>query len=253
MSTCARCGESIREGYKFCNACGARVGDESGMVESIDEVVAYSKLGGLEGRCVRVMTGQAMGRFLSIYPECSFGRREGSFCLPSDATLSPMHAMVRFVENSFILYDLDSLNGIFIRIRDRTILRDHDVLRAGNHYFLYEHVDHKVFREDTGTEFYSTPSRGERFRLVEIIERGIRGRANTAPDGTMVVGRREGSFVFLEDDSMNGRHFSIRWTQRGGVLVDHHSVNGTFVQMHEPRVLESGDQFFVGATLFSVI
>ena len=74
-----------------------------------------------------------------------------------------------------------------------------------------------------------------------------------APDGGIVVGRTDGDFLFPTDERMNAKHFSIRWTQRGGILIDHETRNGTFVQIHESEQLCEGDLFFAGRNLFRVI
>ena len=57
--------------------------------------------------------------------------------------------------------------------------------------------------------------------------------------------------VISDDMRMSPKHFTIRWTQRGGILVDH-SDNGTFVQIHQDTPIQSGDIFFAGQTLFQV-
>jgi len=250
---CSRCGMPVREGFKFCNVCGTNVSGEVSAIKNAEEAVPYTKLAGLEGSVVRAMTGTAAGQFRAVYPECTFGRLEGDYHDAGDTTLSMQHAQIRCTDDSIVINDLGSLNGVFLRIRDKVILRNGDIIRAGNHYFLYDHYENAPFREEFNTEFYATPNRGERFRLVEVLRHGLRGRACTAPDGGIIVGRSEGDFLFPHDDTMNAKHFSIRWTQRGGILLDHRSTNGTFVQIHEPTILEHSDQFFVGQTLFHLL
>ncbi len=246
---CNRCGMPVRPGFKFCNVCGAPL-DESTKVE--DSAVPYSDYEGMKGRAVRAMTGGNAGTFYPAYPSCTIGREDTDIVISEDATLSPQHARLATRKDKTVLEDLDSLNGVFLRAKDKVLLHDNDILRAGDHYFLFQYFSNDHFTEEYGTEFYAAPCRGEHFRIVEILRGGRRGRACMAPDGGIIVGRTEGDFTFPEDEKMSDKHFSIRWTQRGGILIDH-SSNGTYIQIHEATSVEQGDLFFAGQTLFRVI
>ena len=80
----------------------------------------------------------------------------------------------------------------------------------------------------------------------------MRGRACGATDGCITVGRSEGDFVFPDDEKMSPRHFSIRWSQRGGLLIDV-AFNGTFVQIHDVEAIARGDIFFIGNELYEMM
>lgn len=246
---CSRCGMPVRQGFKFCNVCGAQV-----VEVECDEatVLPYSVYIGPQGRAVRQLTGKDAGRFFPIYPAGTIGRDDADIELTEDETMSPCHLRISVRSDGTWLEDLDSLNGVFLKIKDKAVLRDNDIIRAGDRYFMYEFYAPERFTEEFGTEFYAAPHRGERFRLIEILSGGRRGRACMAPDGGIVVGRMEGDFIFPEDKRMSDKHFTIRWTQRGGILVDH-SANGTFIQIHEPIRVEGGDIFFAGQHLFQII
>ena len=247
---CSRCGMPVKPGFKFFNVCGTQVSE---MEDVPDETVElYSSLLGPQGRVIRVLTGDNAGEFFSAFPECTIGSGENADIQLDDPMLSPLHARMTTKRDEVTLADLGALNGIFVRAKDKVLLKDNDIIRAGDHYFLYEFFTPEHFAEDFGTEFYSSPNHGETFRLIEILRGGRRGRACMAPENGIVVGKSEGDFLFPEDNKMSDRHFTIRWTQRGGILVDH-SLNGTFVQLHEETRLEEGDLFFAGQTLFRVI
>ena len=247
---CSHCGMPVKPGFKFCNVCGTQILDQDEVNE--DGVTLYSPLLGAQGRVVRVLTGEQAGKFYSIYPDCSIGRGDNSDIQLDDEMMSPRHARISAKRDKVLLEDIGALNGIFVRAKDKVLLKDNDIIRAGDHYFLYEFFESENFSEDFGTDFYSSPSHGENFRLIEILSGGRRGRACMAPDNGIVVGRIDGDFIFPEDARMSDRHFTIRWTQRGGILIDH-SANGTFVQLHEEACVEEGDLFFAGQTLFKII
>lgn len=246
---CSHCGMQVRPGFKFCNVCGSPI-EEVPQVE--DNAEPYSRFSGLAGRALRAMTGKSAGEFYPAYPSCTIGRQDSDIRIADDPSLSPRHARLSIRQNTTYLDDLGSVNGIFRRITDKTVLQDNDIIRAGDHYFLYQYFSCEPFTDEYGTEFYASPCRGEHFRLVEIVRGGRRGRACMAPDGGIIVGRTEGDFLFPEDEKMSDKHFTIRWTQRGGILLDH-SSNGTFVQIHESCQVDTGDLFFVGNTLFKVV
>lgn len=239
----------VKPGFKFCNVCGAPVED---MPQTVDDALPYSRFEGVTGRAVRAMNGEYAGAFFPAYPSCTIGRDDSDIRIHEDTTLSPRHARISTRQNLSFIDDLGSVNGIFLRINDKVILQDNDIIRAGDHYFLYQYFSSEAFADEYGTEFYASPCRGEHFRLVEIIYGGRRGRACMAPDGGIVVGRNEGDFTFPEDEKMSNKHFTIRWTQRGGILLDH-SSNGTFLQIHKSMQVSTGDQFFAGETLFKII
>ncbi|MBQ9816949.1 MAG: FHA domain-containing protein [Proteobacteria bacterium] len=249
MSLVCSCGAPVKPGFKFCNVCGAQISPNN--MEK-DETKPYSPLMDYQGRVIRMINGNKAGAFFPVYPNCTIGRSETTVEIPDDMTLSPLHARITARPDTMVIEDLNSLNGVFVRIRDKILLQGNDIIRAGDHYFLYEFFRPDHFTEGYGTEFYATPCRGEHFRIVEILSGGRRGRACMSPDGGVVVGRTTGDFTFPEDEFMSERHFTIRWTQRGGVLVDT-SLNGTYLQIRDSFNLREGDLFFAGNTLFRVL
>ena len=199
---------------------------------------------------MRILNGENAGRFVVIYPDCTIGRSGSEVDIADDLALSPEHFRIVATETGAEITDKDSLNGVFMRAGDKVMLHPNDLIRAGDHYFLFEYFPNDSLGSDFGADFYASPGRGERFRLVEILKGGLRSRARSAAD-SIVVGRSEGDFVIPDDKRMSPKHFTIRWTQRGGILVDH-SENGTFVQIHHDMPIASGDIFFAGETLFQV-
>ena len=247
---CKNCGATAQSGFKFCNVCGTPIEPEIEITVS-EPVQPYSDYMGIKGRALRILTGPRAGEFVKAWPECEIGR-EGTGLTLRDNTLSPHHSRLATTNDKTMLEDLDSLNGIFFKIKDKVVLKDNDLIRAGDHYFLYEVFSEEDVETEYGADFYASPSRSERFRLVEVLRGGRRGRASAAPDGGITVGRLEGDFTFPDDKKMSDRHFTIRWTQRGGILVDY-SENGTFVQIHQAVQVEEGDIFFAGQTLLRVV
>lgn len=245
---CLHCGMPIKSGFKFCNVCGAPVVAD---IEKKDGVEPYSDLLGSKGRTVRAVNGAHAAQFFPAYPAVSIGTGAADIVIDDDETVSPLHARIACQDGQVLLQDMGALNGVFLRIRDKVTLQNNDIIRAGDSYLLIECLNMEPFSDESGTDFYASPCRGENFRLVEILRGGRRGRACVAPDGGIIVGRSEGDFLFPDDRKMSPKHFTIRWTQRGGIVIDN-SSNGTFVQIHNDTPLVSGDIFFAGERLFQL-
>ena len=246
VQVCQRCGMPVRHGFKFCNVCGEPYAEETNPIE---DVVLYSPYLGYKGRVVRCLSGADAGRFYDACPILTFGRENADISIGGDPTVSPAHARIEVGEKEMFIKDTGALNGVFLKVHDKIVLSDNDIIRAGDHYFLYEEIEIEAFSEESGTDFYASPLRGESFRLVEILSGGRCGRAMVSDDDAVSVGRTEGNFTFPGDEKMSGLHFSIKHSQRGTVLSDS-SVNGTFVQIHDSTPIEQGDIFFIGDTLF---
>lgn len=66
------------------------------------------------------------------------GREEGDLVFRDDAFLSRRHAMLKFKNGRASIEDLSSSNGTFLRIHQRTKLRNGDHLRMGDQLFRIE-------------------------------------------------------------------------------------------------------------------
>jgi pSer/pThr/pTyr-binding forkhead associated (FHA) protein len=70
-------------------------------------------------------------RFPLTPPEISIGRSGVTYSFPDDRYLSSSHARIVVREGGFVLEDLKSTNGSFLRIRKRVLVRDGDTLLIG--------------------------------------------------------------------------------------------------------------------------
>jgi class 3 adenylate cyclase/pSer/pThr/pTyr-binding forkhead associated (FHA) protein len=64
-------------------------------------------------------------------PETSFGRSKGTYTFLDDPYLSATNARIRLQDTQYILEDLGSTNGTFVRIRKRALARNGDTLMIG--------------------------------------------------------------------------------------------------------------------------
>jgi pSer/pThr/pTyr-binding forkhead associated (FHA) protein len=217
------------------------------------------------------------------------GRAEGQIVVADDRHLSPRHARITFRGGVFLLSDLGSTNGLFVRIPfspaaplrpqvasvDRAArskeadaehpLEDQDLFLVGQQVLRFEVVNdtEQGFRVafDNGTLLFGTPVTARHARLIQV---GVEGGARDVyylRKAETIIGRESGDIVFTDDPFLSRRHATVRMhgggtgsdgarASRRFVLADLGSSNGTFLQTRGEVVLKPGDQFRVGQQLF---
>jgi hypothetical protein len=103
-----------------------------------------------------------------------------------------------------------------------------------------------------GTQTWGSPDPGYRFRLVQMLEGGVRGAAFPLKDGENLLGREVGDLSFPTDGFVSGRHALLTVRQERLLVRDLGSSNGTFVRVIAPSFVEHGDQFLIGRQLLRV-
>jgi pSer/pThr/pTyr-binding forkhead associated (FHA) protein len=189
----------------------------------------------------------------------TIGRNQGEVRFPPDAFVSPVHAKVTRHPQGVQLEDLNSRNGVYVRI-----LRPQGVY-PGDHFLL----GHQLVRLDNlegeeleappdanGVRAFGTPLEPAWGKLVLI---GVGGRLADIyylRGAQTVFGRESGDILFPSDAFLSRRHARIRMELRSGamsvMLEDLGSANGTYLRLRGSAVLGAGDMFRVGDQLFRV-
>lgn len=206
---------------------------------------------------VSILKDGSDGRRYPIHGEqTDIGRTEGQVILGEDPYLSPRHARLSFRNGQPVLRDLDSLNGIYIRLRDPVDLADGDMLLLGQQVLRFEVLTEPELplgpAMQHGVMVFGTPEVQRFARLVQYTTEGVGRDVHYLYRDETVIGREQGDLVFTDDPFMSRRHAAItvdRASQRF-VLKDLGSSNGTAVRFRGERVLRAGDQFRVGRHLF---
>ncbi len=73
--------------------------------------------------------------------QTDIGRVEGDVTLPDDPYLSPRHARIRAQGNAFVLQDLASVNGVYVRLRDAHEIQDGESILLGQQVLRFEILD----------------------------------------------------------------------------------------------------------------
>lgn len=250
---CPHCGVPAPSGFKFCGACG-------GSLEELAKPAAQEPGPQVSGE------GKRLGELTVIRPDGTegaripltaqgviLGRSSDIEVLANDPYLSPQHAEIRVENGALMLRDLDSLNGVFWRLRDDEELQHGDTMRIGQELLRFESFD-KVAAiasaKDEETRLHGSPEQGTwgRLSLVGGPERDTRAFAISAEEIT--IGREVGSILFRGDGFVSGKHARIYRDNGKVFLRDLGSSNGSYIRIRQARKLSQGDLVLMGQQLF---
>ena len=245
---CDACGATVSPGHKFCGGCGALLSSET--VGGTSRRLWYS---------LRLIQEDGSDGELYELPEdgALIGRTEGEIRFPHDATVSPVHATLRFVDDKLVVRDLKSCNGTFVRIRGDEILSDGDVFQCGEQFLRFEKVSwlqegkagRGASRNAASPAFLSTPRRAWRYKLTQLVASHEHGQVYCSVQANTTIGRDRCDLNFSTDLFISGTHCAVE--QRGTLffIKDLESRNGTFLKIKGERTLHEGDSLFVGRQL----
>jgi pSer/pThr/pTyr-binding forkhead associated (FHA) protein len=184
--------------------------------------------------------------------QIDIGRTEGDL-LFEDPYLSPRHARITSGREGQVLSDLESLNGVFIRLRVGAHLYDGDVIMVGKQVLKFELVpDFERTLAPTmhhNIVTFGTIAPQPWGRLRQIGPTGTSHDVFHFSRDQVVIGREQGDIVFSDDNFMSRRHAYLSRKGAGFELEDLGSSNGTFLRIRESHFLVPGDQVRMGNVL----
>lgn len=92
-------------------------------------------------------------------------------------------------------------------------------------------------------------------RTSMSIKRLDTGEVFTLERGALSIGRDPNNDIFIDDRDISRRHATIELNDRGLVLVDQNSTNGTLLnnwRISRPEALQAGDQIVLADTVLEV-
>jgi pSer/pThr/pTyr-binding forkhead associated (FHA) protein len=184
------------------------------------------------------------------------GREEGEIRLLGDRFVSPRHARVFARGSAFFLRDLESLNGVYLRVRESEPLHDADLLLLGSEVLRFEVLTHAEqglgAANERGTDIYGSPARARYACLAERTVEGLDRNVYYICANETVIGREFGDLVFTTDSFMSRRHAAIQRDPVAGTFAvrDLGSSNGTYLAIRGEVELREGDHLRVGQHLF---
>ncbi len=240
--SCWQCGAAIKSGNAFCGKCGSSAEPPADHKPAPKAELVLIRADGSEGHRIHLYPGeQLIGRSDSLFRD--------------DPFISPRHA--RFVVSAsgqLTVHDLDSLNGVFIRLREPAALSHGDQLRVGLELMEFQTPDRlptlDASRDQTlplGSP--NVPCWG---RLSRVVSPTACSHAFLLTRDEVKIGRDRGDIVFNNDAFVSGTH--ARLYNKGGPHVeDLNSSNGTYIRLQAPRALDHGDMLLVGQQIILVV
>ncbi|MEM9189588.1 MAG: FHA domain-containing protein [Myxococcota bacterium] len=206
---------------------------------------------------VAILKDGSDGRAYPLYNDVTdIGRTEGDVTLSDDPYLSPRHARISRRGSTWLLRDLDSVNGVYSRIREPVDLGDGDLLLIGQQVLRFETLSDGELplgpASIRGVLTFGTPEVPRIARLVQYTTEGVGRDVHYLYRDETVIGRETGDIVFTDDPFLSRRHAAITVDRaaRRFVLRDLGSSNGTAIRFRGERTLGEGDQFRIGRHLF---
>ncbi|HVV16020.1 MAG TPA: FHA domain-containing protein [Polyangia bacterium] len=254
---CPTCGKPVQVGFAFCGACGTRIARQPNTAAA----AAPPRTMFMAGSTGAAAAAIPRGRLILIRPDGSEGGahplhdgeniigRGQAALFDADAYLSPRHAELSVGPDGVTIRDLQSLNGIFLKIVGEEPLESGDIFRIGQELLRFEVISPPQPLED-GTEIMGTPNPGFWGRLSVIVGRDVDGSAFPLFGESIVLGRERGDILFPEDGYVSGTHSRIALNGDRVFLTDIGSSNGTFLRLRHERIVPTGSFLLMGQQLF---
>jgi pSer/pThr/pTyr-binding forkhead associated (FHA) protein len=253
--SCERCAAAVPETSRYCGSCGAAV-----AARKKDSKTA--PMGGFDvavgQRCrLAVLNADGTLRRALVLADApvTMGSAEAELLLERDPFVAQRHARVRKSDKHWVLEDLRTVNGVYLRIKGSATLGPGDYLRAGHQLFrVAAHAE--LFGKSppplpsAGVKFFGSPASPEPLYLCQLQEnRRVGTILSLEPGARRVIGREHGDATWPSDDFMSTRHAQLENVRGKCVVTDLESTNGVFVRLTAPAPLFPGDVFCVGETL----
>ncbi len=258
-ATCWRCHGARDPGASFCRFCGASFHEARESPRATPQPGEFRAIAGpaRSPRLVTLLKDGSEGRSIALAEgDADIGAGEGEVTFPDDPYMSARHARVACRSGAYILVDLDSVNGVYLRLREEVELRDHDLLLLGQQVLRFELLaDGELSLGPAwqrGVLVFGTPEAPRFGRLVQYTTEGVGRDVHYLFRDETVIGRENGDIVFTDDPFLSRRHAVVRADRaaRHFTLHDLGSSNGTALRIRGEHVLRDGDQFRIGRHLF---
>jgi pSer/pThr/pTyr-binding forkhead associated (FHA) protein len=252
---CPQCNNDVPPNFRFCGACGFRMDDASGpaampggapraTANQFEQVrptpkstLTLIRPDGSEGGVHELKTG-----------ENKIGRTLGAV-FENDGYLSPMHAEMVVNAAGAVVRDLDSLNGVFVKMVDEEEIQSGQVLRIGQELLRFDLINPPEPAPD-GTEVMGSPNPGYWGKVTVIVGREVDGSAYPLLGESVTMGRERGEINFPDDGYVSGLHARITTRDGRVFLTDLGSSNGTFIKVQGERSLRNESFVLLGQQLF---
>lgn len=257
---CTNCGAQVPENFRFCHVCGHDLhaapatngrGEAPGERVSAPAVAAAPRPSAARARVVLIQPDGSEGEAFPLGEGATLIGRGTGGIFANDAYLSPEHAEFRFEGDQLVVKDMESLNGIYVRVEPNVPIElfDGSVFRVGQEILRFEAPTAPDPAPD-GTQLMGSPYQGFLGRVCLVIGRETTGNCFPIPPQGIHLGRERGDVVFPEDGYVSGLHCRIHSEVGHVFLTDLGSSNGTFVRVLNESFVPKGTFVLMGQQLF---
>jgi pSer/pThr/pTyr-binding forkhead associated (FHA) protein len=296
MTKCPKCGYDNQENYIFCMQCGHKMRstseNEATVLTSTESrsdkvypesdvpktraVESLNQLDDIPGdssgaktkifkpnetrinpQIVEMKDDLSQGNIHDITRITTYlGRKEGEIVYPADTYLSPKHCVFTYNDGKLFVEDLSSFNGVFIKIKDKTLLSDGAYILIGQQLLQFFPFNYKdlLIPEKPETEdilnFYGVSNKKIIALIKQIFSDRSEGNRYFVSSDTVSIGRQAGDILFPEDKFISNRHAVIIYESDNFYLIDNGSSNGVFLQIKGRMEIKDGDYLLIGKQLF---
>ena len=257
---CPNCGAGVPENFRFCHVCGhdlhaapATNGRADAPAERVSPpaVATAPEPATTRARLVLIQPDGSEGEAFPLGGGATLIGRSTGGIFANDAYLSPEHAEFRFEGDQLVVRDMESLNGIYIRIEPDVPIElfDGSVFRVGQEILRFEAPSAPDPHAD-GTQHAGSPHQGFVGRVSLVIGRETTGNCFPVSPRGIHLGRERGDVIFPEDGYVSGLHCRIHSEVGHVFLTDVGSSNGTFVRVLNESFVPQGTFVLMGQQLF---
>jgi pSer/pThr/pTyr-binding forkhead associated (FHA) protein len=181
------------------------------------------------------------------------GRTDGQLRFEDDPYLAERHCRFCIQNGRWVVQDLATCNGVYLRLRGGVELRGGERLLLGKQVFRYEWLSEQeqsiAPAVEGGVLTFGSPLRSPWARLRQLTVAGVYRDIYYLYRPEITLGREEGDLIFPDDEFMSRRHLVLTLAGAKAQAQDLGSSNGTYLQIREQCELAPGDMLRVGDQL----
>lgn len=183
--------------------------------------------------------------------------RNSSDLVLKDEFVSQWHAQIyRDTSGTLILADLESHNGVYLRIPHDFQLEDNDELVVGQQRFIFRDKSPSpilpTYEHNAQVQTAGGQTPGVFPHLIHVLAGGHIGGLYPLKDN-LTIGRQNSDINFPNDPWLADQHIRIERQDGAFVITDARTEYGTFVRVLKPLELFQGDCFLIGRTRITLI
>ncbi|MCB9563525.1 MAG: FHA domain-containing protein [Kofleriaceae bacterium] len=246
---CPQCGTDVPPNFRFCGACGHRMDDASAPVSAPVAVPPSAPMVAPNPTLTLIRPDGSEGGTVELqHGDNTIGRSQGAM-FENDGYLSPTHAELSVHDGKANVRDLDSLNGVFVKITEEEEIQPGQVFRIGQELLRFDLVTPPEPMPD-GTEVMGSPNPGYWGKVTVIIGKEVDGSAFPLLGEIVTLGRERGEINFPDDGYVSGLHAKLSTREGRVFLADMGSSNGTFLKIAGERAIGNDSFVLLGQQLF---